>query len=226
MVMKQLRAVTFPLKSRAIAAACRRLTRAAERGQTPDRGDVIRLGLAWGNLGYAAGFAYLNFVASHVGRSAGPVLECGSGATTVLLGALTAPRQTPVRVLEHNRDWYDYLCRILEALRFEHVQMRYAPLTEYGEFQWYQAPAPADDPFRLVVCDGPPGSTSGGRYGLVPVMRRQLAAGCVILLDDTHRRGEQDAIAGWRRLGQLSASRQGRFGRFAEVSFGAAGAVR
>lgn len=226
MVMKQFRAATFPLKSRALAAACRRLTRGAQRGQLPARGDVVRLALAWGNLGYAAGFSYLNFVAGHVGRNPGPILECGSGATTLLMGALTRHRQTPIRVLEHNRDWYDYLCRILEALRFEHVQMRYAPLTDYDNFQWYQAPAQIVDPFRLVVCDGPPSSTSGGRYGLVPVMQDQLAKDCVILLDDTHRRGEQDAIAGWQRLGQLRANRQGRLGRFAEVSLGVTSAAQ
>ena len=53
------------------------------------------------------------------------------------------------------------------------------------------------DGIALVICDGPPSSTAGGRYGLVPVMKASLNTSCRILLDDTHRRKEREIIQHW-----------------------------
>ena len=51
--------------------------------------------------------------------------------------------------------------------------------------------------FSLVICDGPPARTPGGRYGLLPVMKSHLRPGCVILLDDVSRLEEREIIARW-----------------------------
>ncbi|MEM9531713.1 MAG: hypothetical protein AAGA23_12400 [Pseudomonadota bacterium] len=213
--MKTFRRVTFPAKARWLASACRRLA----DGGTPSQRDVVRLALAWGNLGYAAGVSYLTLVGRHAARTQGPVLECGSGATTLLMGAVTQLRQVPVVALEHNPDWHAYVSELLSFLGFDHVRLELAPLTQYDEFQWYQAPADsAEGPYRLVVCDGPPGKTRGGRYGLLPVMGPQLSRDCMILLDDTHRSGEKQVIDHWRKHAKLTAHRLGRFGRYAEVT--------
>jgi hypothetical protein len=51
--------------------------------------------------------------------------------------------------------------------------------------------------FSLVICDGPPGSTKGGRYGLLPVMGDRLPPGSTILLDDAGRADEAKLIKRW-----------------------------
>jgi hypothetical protein len=73
------------------------------------------------------------------------------------------------------------------------------PLRDYGEFAWYD-PRLASMPraFGLVVCDGPPASTRGGRYGLVPIMKERLQPGCVILLDDAGREQELAIAERWK----------------------------
>jgi hypothetical protein len=58
--------------------------------------------------------------------------------------------------------------------------------------------------FALVVCDGPPYDTKGGRYGLVPRMRERLQPGCVILLDDAYREQERAIARRWKA--ELGAS--------------------
>ena len=60
--------------------------------------------------------------------------------------------------------------------------------------------------FALVVCDGPPADTVGGRYGLVPIMRDRLAPGCAILLDDAEREHERAIARRWQL--ELGATHQ------------------
>lgn len=68
----------------------------------------------------------------------------------------------------------------------------------YGGFDWYDVESvQLPDTIGLVVCDGPPGTSRGGRYGLVPILKDRLAPGCIILIDDTDRAGERDIVDRW-----------------------------
>jgi hypothetical protein len=51
--------------------------------------------------------------------------------------------------------------------------------------------------FGLVIVDGPPGTSKGGRVGLLPRLADKLQAGTVIVLDDCDRPGEQRVMAEW-----------------------------
>jgi len=211
------RYMTAPVKARFLGLACGRVAKRARNGQL-GRLDIGLLALAWGNPGYAAGFSYLNHVGARVQQASGVILECGSGATTLLIAALTKSRGIECVVLEHNRAWYEYVASMLERLGFDHVQLVYAPLKNFGSYLWYDVPLKSmATRIDLVVCDGPPGKTPGGRYGLMPVMGPALSKDCVILLDDTHREAERQIIDVWSRDRCLKASRTGRFGRHTEL---------
>jgi hypothetical protein len=219
MLIEWFRQISFPVKIRLLAKVCRRL-QALPEGAKPTRRDIVLLALAWGNIGYAAGFSYLGHVGDRVTRTLGPILECGSGATTLLIAALTQRQEPEVIVLEHNKTWYDYLSRIIQGLGFHHVQLLYAPLINYGDYHWYDlGDQVLSLDISLVICDGPPGSTQGGRYGLMPVMDKQLAKHCVVLLDDTHRQAERRIIDVWRGYRCLRTNLLGRFGTHTEVIF-------
>ncbi len=58
--------------------------------------------------------------------------------------------------------------------------------------------------FSLVVCDGPPGVTRGGRSGMLPRMRTKLADKVSIFVDDTNREAEGALVKRW--IGELGAS--------------------
>ena len=212
-----MRSLAFRWKSRLLRLACARLA-ALPPGQPPGRADVAFLALAWGNPGYAAGPSYLRHLGERASAVNGAVLECGSGATTLLVAALTARTGTEFVVLEHNAAWHELLQRTLDDLGFDHVRLLHAPLKDYGGYLWYEVQAAlVPEDIGLVVCDGPPGSTPGGRFGLMPVIGPRLGRRCVILLDDTHRRAERRVIDVWRRYRCLRTSRVGRFGRYAEL---------
>ena len=126
----------------------------------------------------------------------GPILECGSGLSTLVIGAIAAKRGEGHWSLEHKPEWAAIVQGHLTSFGLDRVVLAGKALKDYGDFSWFD-PALESMPeqFALVICDGPPAATKGGRYGLVPVMRGRLRPGSIILLDDAGREHER-AIAG------------------------------
>ena len=167
-------------------------------GQVPDRQQLSELITGWSNEGYVANLEYLEAVAKSSINTPGPVLECGSGATTILLGILCGRRNVEVWSLEHTTEWRDRVISALDSNAISQAHVCESPLIDYGDFVWYDAPlAQMPNEFSLVICDGPPGDTKGGRYGLLPVMGDRLPPGSIILLDDAGRSGELELIRKW-----------------------------
>jgi len=152
----------------------------------------------WGNESFSPGEEYIRGCVSSALTADGPILECGSGLTTLLLGAVAQRSQTEVWTLEHDQAWSRRVTRVLSRYGIRSVRICLSPLRDYGEFTWYAPPLEAmPSRFSLVVCDGPPGDTPGGRYGLVPIMKERLTTGCKILLDDAVRTEERSIAARW-----------------------------
>lgn len=170
-----------------------------DAGELPTRNMLKSLSLGWGNDGYAANLDYLEEVAKGAVTATGPILECGSGLTTLLLGMLAGRRGIAVRSLEHSREWQERITALLTKSEIANVEVLNSPLRDYGDFSWYNPPLQTlPDSFHLVVCDGPPGQTKGGRYGLLPVFGKRLADGAVIVLDDADRPGELELVNRWQ----------------------------
>jgi Methyltransferase domain len=151
--------------------------------------------MGWANEGWSADAFYLEAVCQWASRVRGPILECGSGLTTLLLG-IFAPSQ--VTTLEHMPEWKKHV----EHAAMEHcipVNVLTAPLLDYGGFHWYALPESLPRGFELVICDGPPSVTKGGRYGLFPTASGLLSRNAVILMDDVERSDEQAIITRWKR---------------------------
>jgi len=176
-----------------------RAIRRLPAGEVPDRQTLIELVTGWSNDGFVARVDYLQEVASRAAATTGPILECGSGITTVLMGLLTQGRKAEVYSLEHHPEWHRKVESVLKRNQLANVHACLSPLRDYGDFDWYDPPLEnLPNNFSLVVCDGPPGSTRGGRYGLLPVMGNRLPANSVILLDDTDRPEEQAIMNRWK----------------------------
>ena len=152
---------------------------------------------------------YLEEVSHQAVKAPGPSLECGSGLTTIMVGLLAGRRGIDTWSLEHCPEWRARVRQALQQFDIPNVQVCLAPLQSLSDFDWYDAPlAEMPSEFRLVICDGPPGSTTGGRYGLLPLMRDRLPEGSVILLDDAARAGDHcqlDWILGSESQAQLAS---------------------
>jgi hypothetical protein len=201
------RPVKNALLRRRLRGAIQRITYLAD-GQIPSRELLSDLIVGWGNEGYSANLDYLEEVARRSVETKGPILECGSGVTTILLGILSSRRKTEVWSLEHSSQWESRVTETLVTNGISGVHVCAASLLEYDGFAWYDAPlSKMPSEFTLVICDGPPGTTKGGRYGLLPVMGDLLPPGTTVLLDDAGRPGEIELIERWKTEFQFETER-------------------
>jgi hypothetical protein len=94
--------------------------------------------------------------------------------------------------------WANKVQKYLKRYKIDSVVLCVKPLKAYTDFSWYEPPLESmPDGFALVICDGPDGSTPGGRYGLVPIMKGRLKPGSILLLDDAHREQEREIAKRW-----------------------------
>ena len=152
----------------------------------------------WGNETFSAREEYLSACLEHALVRRGSILECGSGLTTILVGALLERCGGSLCALEHDAAWYEKIGACLEHYGIHCAHVVHAPLINYGTFSWYDVPLEAlPQRISLIICDGPPAGTPGGRYGVVPLMRERLAPGSVVLLDDAGREQEHAIADRW-----------------------------
>lgn len=189
--------------------AMRRFAREAPLAPRSFDPDVLsELVYGWGNEAWSAQHEFLEASLNAVREGEGPILECGSGLSTILIGVVAQTAGRTLWSFEHDANYAQRVQRMLDRYGLERVKLCVAPLRNYGDFDWYTPPVAmtGEQPFSLVVCDGPPGATRGGRYGLVPVMLDKLRGDCTILLDDGGREHERQIAARWCQM--LGASQE------------------
>lgn len=160
------------------------------------------LSRTWGNAAWSPSPQFLTMAMDQAVRVGGPILECGSGLSTLILASALEfgrRRRTLLWSLEHLDAWGDRVSWWAWRYGLHSVNVFVDPLRDYGDFTWYDDRLPDRRPIDLVLCDGPPSGVPGGRFGLLPVMRTKLAAGCTILLDDLVRLDEQVIMARWAK---------------------------
>ena len=171
--------------------ATRAFRAAASRGFCPE--SIVSLREAWGNASFAARYDYLCAVCDYARRSNIAILECGTGLTTAIMAAVA---NVQIYCLEHSPEWADFIDRRLNQLHLSAAVIR-SKLHDYGAFDWYEIPTSLPNKFDLVVCDGPPGTTRGGRYGLLPLLGERIHRAAV-LLDDAQRPQESEILTRWQ----------------------------
>jgi hypothetical protein len=167
-------------------------------GEVPSRELLKKLRLGWDNLAWDAKLDYLEEIARRAAATEGPILECGSGLTTLVMGCLAGRRNVETWSLEHNADWHQRVSAAIAYHEVPAVNLCISPLRNYGQFNWYDPPLAEMPPkFRLVICDGPPNLGHGDRYGLLSILGNRLESGTVILFDDARKPGQPEVLQRW-----------------------------
>lgn len=190
-----------PAKSALLAYIFRQTMREIAKlppGEIPSRELLKKLRLGWDNQGWDAKLDYFDEIARRAVTTKGPILECGSGLSSLVMGYLAGRRGVEVWSLEHNADWHRRVSNVIKRHRVPGLNLCLAPLRDYGEFNWYDPPlAKMPEKFSLVICDGPPDLAHGGRYGLLPVLGDRIESGSVILFDDAREPGQPEVLQRW-----------------------------
>jgi hypothetical protein len=157
---------------------------------------------AWGNWGFPADLDCLRQLACLLEKNTGPVLECGSGSTTLLSNQVGLSKGFWTYSLEQDKQWVTDM----RALLGEHSKTRvmYAPLGDQGGHYFYETAEYLPDHFSLIICDGPfidkdigEPWYSGWRYGLLPWLKRGNKTFGLILLDDMNDPRAEAMVARW-----------------------------
>lgn len=131
------------------------------------------------------------------------VVECGSGASTVVVArCLQMNGEGHVYSLEHDPE---YAAKTFELLRqygvADWATVLHAPLVRAGgESPWYDDTViPSDTgPIDLLIVDGPPASLAPlVRLPALPKLMPRLAKSAVVILDDADREAEREAVRRW-----------------------------
>jgi len=152
------------------------------------------------------------------------VVECGSGASTVVLARLLRERGSgSVVAIEHDMAWATLIGDLLRREKLDKIaRVICAPLE--GEPPWY-APAALDAlpaEVDLLVVDGPPAHSPGEGRRRAPALaffEPRLVPGATVVLDDLQRSGEREVLARW----EAETSWRFRIDEAADVAVGARG---
>lgn len=131
---------------------------------------------------YAAPPALLAVAYSVASQASGPVLETGSGLSTIVMGIAAEKAGVILHALEHDLDYFKRTAAALQRYGLKNVQLHYAPLRPYtAGFVWYELPEGLPDEFAVVLCDGP--QQRFGRHGLFKLLGSGIAHAHLIMDD-------------------------------------------
>jgi hypothetical protein len=90
--------------------------------------------IGWHNEGFSAREEYLRACLRHALVHCGSILECGSGLTTILIGATLERTGGTMCSLEHDAAWRQRAQAVLDRFRIRSVQLLHAPLKSHRDY--------------------------------------------------------------------------------------------
>lgn len=118
-----------------------------------------------------------------------PILELGSGLSTLVLGLAAEKAGVRVWSFEHDPGYYQQTAKLLKRYDLRSVRLLYAPLKNYGDCLWYTLPELMPRDFGLAVVDGPP--RRFGRNGVFKYLGKAIE-NAKIVMDDMD---EEEALS-------------------------------
>lgn len=179
----------------------RRALKPLKRSGAMTREEMTAFRRAFSNEGFSADVDYLLAVLREL--KGGAVLECGTGATTLIAECVAARRAFRTYSLEQDPEWSEHVRRFLDGTNA--VEVIDARLKDRGDHFWYDAPTDLPQHFSLLICDGPAiydlpePHLSGWRYGVLPWLKDTGRTYDVLLLDDTNEPRGQPLLARWQK---------------------------
>lgn len=146
--------------------------------ETP--GMMVEIVETWGNPMFALSVEPLVIAVGMARATTGPILECGSGLSTLAMAAAT---DQEVWALEHDPAWAESTRQIAKEHGLGNVHIVDAPLEIVDGISWYNTDGLLPESFTMALLDGPPRNNQGGRKGFETMMPLLLPGGAIIVDD-------------------------------------------
>jgi hypothetical protein len=114
-------------------------------------------------------------------------LDLGAGQTTLLLNALRRTRSFDCLSLDHDGQWAQ---QVQKQVAHPVLSAPLKGITVAGAATDFYDFDPGDAKYDLIIVDGPPGSRTRSRSGVISLFANNLAEDFIIIFDDTERPGE------------------------------------
>lgn len=168
-----------------------RLDKAIERLITGDNSpEVFNDIFTYYGSGWSAGPRMMKEIYDACKDAKGPILEVGSGITTIIAGLACQRNGQTVHALEHDLDWFRVVRNFIQLWKVKGIALYYAPLKEYPEFtpegakqplMWYGDIDELPEKFDVAIIDGPP--RKYGREGVYKIMADKIKDAKLIVDD-------------------------------------------
>jgi len=143
---------------------------------------------------WAAAPDFLQIIAEIIlDRKPETIVECGSGASTVLIGYLR------IFSLENKNNFYEKNKHLIARHNLKkYVSIIHAPLVECkvndNSYKWYDTVQITDlESIDLLIVDGP----TGNRYPVLPLLFNQLSDNAFVIIDDCKREKDGKNVLRW-----------------------------
>lgn len=154
------------------------------------------------NQPYAACAAMMKDVYDSCLEAKGPILEVGSGLTTVIAGIACQRTGQMVHSLEHDLEWFQLVRNYIQTWKVKGCALYYAPLIEYPEhavdgrpMMWYGDLDGLPEKFDVAIIDGPP--RRYGREGIYKVALDRIKDASLWLVDDTDDKSQLALVSAY-----------------------------
>jgi hypothetical protein len=164
--------------------------------------QLMDLWQIWGDTLPASRVPYIRTSIAEAARCAGPILQCGSSLSSILIGILCHQAQAPGKhlwILEHDPHWGGLIRSWLEQYEISKAHVISAPVEQFDGFVWYVLDASRlPKNFALVLCDASAALPSSAR-GVVERVSKHLDHRCVILARNAKRPRDLKVLADWAK---------------------------
>jgi len=150
---------------------------------------------------WAAAPDFLQIIAEIIlDRKPETIVECGSGASTVVVGYLLEKNERGrIFSLENKNNFYEKNKHLIARHNLsQYVSIVDAPLVECKvnnhSYEWYDTTQIADlESIDMLIVDGP----AGNRYPVLPLLFNQLSDNVFVIIDDCKREKDGENILRW-----------------------------
>lgn len=150
-----------------------------------DDDTIIDLFDEWGNH-FAGGPEFQEAAMALVRQTEGPILEFGSGLSTLIMAA--ANPRVQIHCLENDQGWASKLNEVLSLRGLKNAHVHVRPMVRYQEGLWYDVSDVPKQSYSLVIIDGP-ARQKGERWVWQSVMG-MFCQNAIWLMDDADDPGQ------------------------------------